>query len=229
MLAPPVPAIVQARMRSRRLPGKMLRRVANRPVLEYVLDRLEHCVTVGPIVIATSDDPSDDPIADFCRNRAVQCTRGPLDDVAARFSQTLQACGFDRFFRLCGDRPLLDTALLDQAAALMTPGVDLVTNAHPRTFPSGQTVELVHGRSFIDACNRICDPADREHVTRYFYEHAGDYRIVNFTSTIQLQHKHLALDCEQDLHRFEGAIERMTRPHWSYGLSEVLELYEAMA
>ena len=220
-----IPAIVQARMASTRLPGKMLRRVRGTPILQFVIERLRHCHAIAEIVVATSVDPSDDAIADFCRVIDVRCVRGSGEDVAARFGQVLDGSGFDCFARICGDRPLLDPALLSRGLALYGPDVDVVTNVQPRTFPPGQTVEIVRTEAFTDACLRMQDAQDREHVTRYFYQHSAGYRIVNFGADAPFDDVHMAIDTEADFLRFAAIVERMDRPHWCYGLSEIVDLY----
>jgi spore coat polysaccharide biosynthesis protein SpsF len=224
-----VPAIVQARMSSRRLPGKVLRDVAGKPLLQYVLERVQDCPAIGEIVVATSVDHADDAIVEFCRSMDVPCARGPMDDVAGRFEQVVDASAFDCFARICGDRPLLDPRLLEQAAALYGDGVDVVTNVWPPTFPPGQTVEIVRADAFARARACMREAADREHVTRYFYRHGTDYRIVNFTATARFDDVHLAVDTEADLQKFSAMVARMERPHWSYGLREVVALYREVA
>jgi spore coat polysaccharide biosynthesis protein SpsF len=220
-----VPAIVQARMASTRLPGKMLRLVRGTPILQFVIERLRHCPAIAEIIVATSVDPSDDALVDFCGALDVRCVRGPGDDVAARFGQVLDASRFDCFARICGDRPLLDPALLSRGIALYGPGVDVVTNVQPRTFPPGQTVEIVRTEAFSDARRRMQDAQDREHVTRYFYQHAADYRIVNFNADAHFDDVHLAIDTEADFYRFAAIVARMDRPHWCYGLAEIVDMY----
>ena len=224
-----IPAIVQARMGSTRLPGKMLRRVAGKPMLQYVIERLHHCEAVGDIVVATTVDEADTAIVDFCREARIACVRGPVEDVASRFRRVLDTLQCDSFARICGDRPLLDMGLLSRGATLYGQGVDLVTNVHPRTFPAGQTVEIARTGAFVDACARMTEQADREHVTRYFYQHPSEYRIVNFDAERRFDGVHLAIDTERDFQRFESIVHRMQRPHWSYDLNEVVALYREAA
>jgi spore coat polysaccharide biosynthesis protein SpsF len=224
-----IPAIVQARMGSLRLPGKMLRQVHGKPILQYVIERLRHCPVVADIVVATSIAPADAAIAELCEQVDVRCVRGAIDDVAGRFRQVVDACGFDCFVRICGDRPLLDVDLVTRGAALYDGDIDVVTNVQPPTFPAGQTVEIVRASAFAEACTRMQDPQDREHVTRHFYRHPSDYRIVNFAADAHFDGVHLAIDTAADLERFESIVGRMDRPHWSYRLSEVVAMYREAA
>src|SRR5436305_2350266 len=122
-------ALVQARMSSSRLPGKVLRPLAGRLLVSYILDSLERCVLVDSAVLTTSVDPSDDPIADFSVSTGVDCFRGALDDVASRFLDAADAFGLDAFVRVNGDSPLLDHRLVDRAVELsLAASADLATN-----------------------------------------------------------------------------------------------------
>jgi spore coat polysaccharide biosynthesis protein SpsF len=216
-------------MGSTRLPGKMLRVVHGKTILQYVIERLSHCPAIGEIVVATSIEPADAAIVDFCHVEGLPCVRGPSDDVAARFEQVVNTFGFECFARICGDRPMLDAALLSRAASLYDDDVDVVTNVQPRTFPAGQTVEIVRARPFAAACASMREVEDREHVTRYFYRHPKEYRIINFESGGDYDGVHLAIDTDTDLRRFDAILARMDRPHWSYGLSDLVALYREVA
>ena len=111
------------------------------------------------------------------------CHRGPLDDVSARFIQAAQAQRADAFIRITGDSPLMDPAIIDQAAGLYRGGDwDLVTNVLERSFPIGQSVEALRLSTFQAVQAKFTDPAQREHVTQYYYCNPGQFRIQGFTS-----------------------------------------------
>ena len=148
-------------MKSARVPGKVLRQLAGRPLLGHLLDRL--CTLGMPLVVATSDDRSDDAIASFCVAEGVAVHRGPLDDVAARFVGAARERGIDPIVRVSGDSPLLDPAIVRRALELWEPGL-LVTNVRPRSFPTGQSVEVFE----LAALERAeLTPEAREHVTTH--------------------------------------------------------------
>ncbi len=138
--------IVQARMGSQRLPGKVLYSVAGKPMLQYLLERLEHCRGVDKVVVATSSDQSDDPVFKFCRQYGATCYRGSLLNVAARFKELLDIYQFDTFVRISGDSPFLDPKLIELGLEIFCrDNFDLVTNVMPRSYPKGQSVEIVRG------------------------------------------------------------------------------------
>ncbi len=220
-----IPIIVQARMSSIRAPGKMLRTVDGKPLLGYMLDSLRRCRSNQEIIVATSDHCSDDPIYEYCGALQVCCLRGPLDDVAGRFAAVLAAKPADAFVRLSGDSPLIDYRLIDRAMhhyACELP--DLVTNVRPRSFPRGQSVEVVSVPTFLAALPNITEPGDREHVTRFFYRDPERFKIVNFTAPLDYSGTQLSVDSEQDFDDFVTTVGRMSRPHWTYTYQDILAL-----
>lgn len=220
-------AIVQARMGSSRFPGKSLRPIAGRPLLQYVLDRLRRCPDVDRIVVATSTAPEDDALARFCEEQSVACVRGSEHDVASRFVDALEREPMDAFVRVCGDRPLLDRALVSRAIALYRAGDDeIVTNAWPATFPPGQTVEVVTTATFLRAVAGM-NARDREHVTPLFYRDHHLFRILNFTASADYSGVRLVVDTNADAQAIEGIVARMRRDHWTYSLDEIVAFYRA--
>ena len=220
-----VAAVVQARMSSQRLPGKVLRPLAGKPALDYLLERLSHAESIEQVIVATSDDASDDAVAEHAAGAGIECHRGPLDDVAERFRQVVERFGLGAFVRVSGDSPLLDQELVDASVARFAEGDhDVVTNVSPPTYPPGQSVEVVSGPAFERACAEIADPYDREHVTPYLYARADEFRISNFTREPPERDVRLVLDDEDDAARLEAILGRMERPHWTYREAEVVEL-----
>lgn len=223
-------AIIQARMSSTRLPGKTMRSVAGRPLIQFLLERLAHCDGLDGLLIATSDDPSDERIAEYCAQNGLPCYRGPRDDVAGRFRQATDAYPCDAFVRLCADSPLLDPRLIDRAVKVFRRRrFDVVTNVQTRTFPRGQSVEVVRCDAFRIACDRMNEPADREHVTRYFYRRPDEFRIRNIDSGRDWSGIRMAVDDAQSLALFEAVLGSMHRPHWQYPIEKLVERYEEAA
>jgi len=199
--------IIQARMRSTRLPGKVLLSVLGKPLLQYLLERVR-AVNLGlPIIIATSREPDDDSIANFCVEQAVVCYRGSCLDVASRFTDVIDEHNLDAFVRLSGDSPLLDGEILRQAVEAFDVDADLVTNIYPRSYPRGQSVEILWAECFRETLPRMKKESDREHVTSIFYQHAGEFRIRNLMLTPPLTDTSMAVDTPEDFERFQRLIE----------------------
>jgi spore coat polysaccharide biosynthesis protein SpsF len=217
-------------MSSRRLPGKVLRPLAGKPALQYLLERLERCEQVDRVIVATSTEPSDDPVAAFCDAAGAALHRGPLEHVAARFGEVAERFGLDAFVRVTADSPLLDQALVDRGAALYREGdFDVVSNVYPRsTFASGQSLEVVRADAFRFALAHMDDPYEREHVTPHFYRRPDEFRIHNFVAAHDDSSLDVSLDTEQDARLIEDILQRMERPHWTYSSDEVTALAQAV-
>jgi spore coat polysaccharide biosynthesis protein SpsF (cytidylyltransferase family) len=198
-------AVVQARMYSQRLPGKVLMELGDRPALAQLLDRLERARELDGIVVATSNEPDDDAVAAFCAERGTRCHRGPLDDVARRMADA--AGDWEAFVRVNGDSPLLDPALVDHGVRLYRASgdVDLVSNVWPRrSFPRGQSVEVVRTAVLRAALDEL-DADGREHVTLRLYDRSG-VRVLGFAAEHDASDRSLALDTPQDAERLRELV-----------------------
>lgn len=165
-------AILQARMSSTRLPGKVLADLAGAPMILRQLERLRRARRLDRIIVATSTDPSDDILAETLRAAGETVFRGPLDDVLGRFVQAMDAFGPARTVaRLTADCPLADPQVIDATAALLeASGADYVSNTGAgRTFPKGLDVEVFRADALRAAAAETVDPYDREHVTPFIY------------------------------------------------------------
>lgn len=217
--------IVQARMTSRRLPGKVLKEVRGRPLLSYVLERLASGVKQRPVILATSNDPSDDALADFCRKAGIACHRGELQNVAARFGSAIEAYDLDYFIRVNADSPFLDPQVIEEAAAIHAEGsFDIVTNIFKRSFPKGESVEIFRSETFLSALNDIRDPEDQEHVTKYFYRNAARFRIFNLEAGHDYSAVNLSVDTAEDFERFERTLDRLKGPLSQYRWRDILRI-----
>ena len=164
-------AILQARMSSTRLPGKVLMPLAGRPMIERQIERLRRCSTLQRIIVATSTEPSDDPLADHVSRLGVDLFRGSLTDVLDRYLGAARA--FDaqgQVVRLTADCPLADPGVIDACVRLQAElGVDYVSNGRQRTYPHGLDVEAFGFDALVAAAAEASDPYDREHVTPFIY------------------------------------------------------------
>lgn len=224
-----VVAVVQARMSSARLPGKVLREVGGRPLLTYLIDRLRRCRALDNVVIATSTSDDDDPIAAFAQANRVDCHRGSLDDVAARLLSAARAAGADALVRISGDSPLIDPAIVDRAVEIYrSERPDLVTNVQRRTFPKGQSVEVIAVAALERAHGEMTTAAEREHVTPYFYVHPERFPIAAFESAIVRGDMQLSVDTEADFARFAAIVARLGEPAAAHDLAAIIAAADAI-
>jgi spore coat polysaccharide biosynthesis protein SpsF (cytidylyltransferase family) len=201
-------AIVQARTGSSRLPRKVLLELAGKPLLLHVLDRLARARELDAIVVATSAEPADDAVAALCAAHGTPCVRGPHEDVAARFALAAREHRLDAFVRVSGDSPLIDPAIVDRAVARYRAGdADLVTNVRPRSFPPGQSVEVVRTLTFLSLVPRMTTEEEREHVTPLLYE--SGLRIARIEASRDYGDLALTVDTAEDLARLDALIRRV--------------------
>jgi len=175
---PKIVAIIQARMGSSRLPGKVLLDIAGKPMIQHVIERTRRAETLDVVMVATTTDEADRPIADFCVSLGIPCTRGSQHDVLDRYYQAAKGHGADIIVRITADCPLIDPGLVDQTVRLITeyrlPKTDFACNRLPppftRSFPIGLDVEACTFAALERAWRDARQPFHREHVMPYLYE-----------------------------------------------------------
>jgi spore coat polysaccharide biosynthesis protein SpsF len=210
-------------MSSQRFPGKVLSDVLGSPMLGHLLDRLDQCKGIDGLVVATSNASDDDAVAAYATDRGIACHRGSLEDVASRMIGAAEAMGADALVRVSGDSPLLDPALVDEAVRLFRDRrVDLVTNVQKRTFPKGQSVEVVSLPTLHAAWSKGMTADEREHVTKRFYDHARDYAIRNMVHEPECGDIQLSVDTLEDMRRVSGILGRLGAPYHRHRLSDIL-------
>jgi spore coat polysaccharide biosynthesis protein SpsF len=174
-------AILQGRMGSSRLPGKVLLDIAGKPMLQHVIERTQRARSLDAVVVATTVDPADDPLAAFAVSLGIPCTRGSLHDVLDRYYQAAKIHQADVIVRITADCPLIDPALIDQTVQLITAHSSLKTdfscNRLPppfgRSFPIGLDVEVCTFAALERAWQESTETFHREHVMPFLYEGAA--------------------------------------------------------
>lgn len=171
-------AVVQARMSSTRLPGKVLAEVAGHPMLWHVVHRLRRARLVNRIVVATSENLADDAIQQFCKQEGIDCFRGSESDVLDRYYQAAQAFSADVVVRITADCPLIDPAVIDRVIQRFLDGdLDYVSNALRYTYPDGLDVEVFSFAALVRAWREAVKDSEREHVTPHL--RGKNFRVAN--------------------------------------------------
>jgi glutamate-1-semialdehyde 2,1-aminomutase/spore coat polysaccharide biosynthesis protein SpsF len=223
----PVVAIIQARMSSTRLPGKVLLDIAGQPMLWRVISRACRAKMLEQIVVATSTAAADDAIAAFCAERGIVCFRGSETDVLDRYYQAARFAQAKTVVRITADCPLLDPEVIDQVVSCFFSGSwDYVSNVNPPTFPDGLDTEVFSFSALERAWREAYSPAQREHVTPYF-------RTSRFFRTTNVENERQGAGHEQrwtvddpaDL-EFARRIYEALAAKLEFGLRDVLSVVE---
>jgi len=219
-------AIIQARVSSTRLPGKVLKDIAGQPVLKRIVRRVQHAKVFGEVVVATSDDGSDDPIAELCSREQVPCFRGSLPDVLDRFYRAALQYKADAVARFTADCPLLDPGVIRRVVEAFRSGqYDYACNILPPTFPDGLDTEVFSMRAIERSHNEAVDPFEREHMDEYVLAHLDEFPHVNVMNDTDLSRLRWTLDEERDL-RFVRAVYEHFRSD-DFGMHAVLAFLDA--
>ena len=174
-MKPNVVAIIQGRMSSSRLPGKILADIAGQPMLQRVFIRTSRAASVSQTLFATTTAPTDDPVAEYCDFSGIPFTRGNLYDVLDRYYQAAKQAKADVVVRITADCPVIDPELIDNVVnTLLEDDYDFVCNRlpppYPRTYPIGFDVEACTFKILTKAWKEAKEPQYREHAMPFFYE-----------------------------------------------------------
>jgi spore coat polysaccharide biosynthesis protein SpsF (cytidylyltransferase family) len=220
-------AVLQARMSSSRFPGKVLAPLLGEPMLFRQIERIRRARGIGGLVVATSSDPSDQPLADACTARGVQVARGSLNDVLDRFVTAAQPFAPEAVVRLTGDCPLADPAVIDAVVARYREGgFDYVSNVEPATYPDGLDVEILRMTALVRAHREARLPSEREHVTPYLRNHPEIFPRANVTSSVDLSHLRWTVDEPADLAFVAAIYQRLYPANAAFAMHDVLDLLD---
>jgi len=196
-------AIIQARMGSTRLPGKVLLDLAGEPMLARDVNRVQRASLIDQVVVATTTQPADEAIANLCAARGWPCFRGSEEDVLDRYYRAAVAYSADVVVRITSDCPLIEPAVTDrvvQEFLQRQPDVDYACNILPRrTFPRGLETEVLRFDVLERAWREDTNPAWREHVTQYIQRHSDLFRIHGVVNDTDLSAMRWTVDTPEDM------------------------------
>lgn len=225
-----VAAVIQARMTSTRLPGKVLLRAAGREMLAHQIDRVRRARSVESICVATTSNAEDDPVAALAEREGVAVFRGSEHDVLDRFVKAAGHVGADVAVRLTGDCPLTDPALIDavvDAFRSADPPVDYASNSFPRTWPIGLDVEVASMQALRAAAAEADDPYDREHVMPFLYRQPERFRTAACRAPEDLSGHRWTLDEPSDHALIRRILEALLPDKPAFGWRDVIALLAA--
>ena len=205
--------IIQARMGSTRLPGKVMIPVNGVPLLQGFLERLCILRPSIPIVLATTTSSSDNVVAALGNQVGVSVFRGSEEDVLDRYVQAVAPTSADVVIRLTGDCPLVDPAMVAAAVKLFEGlSADYLSNTIHRTFPRGFDIEVMKRAALEKAAREATLPADREHVTLYIIRHPKEFHLASFISVEDLSNWRLTIDTADDLKVVRFVLSNLQSP-----------------
>ena len=192
--------IIQARSNSKRFKNKVLHLIHGVPLIQHVINRVKRSKKIKKIIVASSLKKNDDNLISYLKKNKINFFRGDLENVAMRLYKTAKKNKAKFFVRISGDSPLIDPKLIDKAIK-MSKGLkkyDIITNVFPRTFPKGQSVEVIK-TSILKKYSKSFSKLDKEHVTKYFYDNSNYFRIKNFKFNSKHKTMKLSIDTKKDL------------------------------
>jgi len=205
--------IIQARMGSTRLPGKVMLPIDNsNTIIWYVTNQLKYSKMCEKIIIATTDLAEDDKIIDFAKKNSIHFFRGSSEDCLDRYYQCAKSFSISTIIRITCDNPLIDPTLIDDAIKQFNEGgYDYVSNCKPRSFPQGTEVEVFSFDALEKAWNDAQKPSEREHVTPHFYNNPDKFRIFNITNQKNISNLRWTIDRKQDLEFVRAIVLRVKK------------------
>jgi spore coat polysaccharide biosynthesis protein SpsF len=208
-----VGCIIQVRMGSSRLPGKVLRKLDDKnTVLDYVIDQISHCKLIDKIIIATTQEKQDDEIVEFAKNKGFLYFRGDSLDVLDRYYQCAKTFSVDVIVRATSDNPLNDPEIIDELIKIFLNGkFDYATNELVRSFPQGIFVQIMSFATLENTWNNAKLPSEREHVSPYIEKNKEKFKIYNMKYVHNLSHIRLTVDRENDLLFVQKIIEQIKK------------------
>jgi spore coat polysaccharide biosynthesis protein SpsF len=219
-------AIIQARMGSTRLPGKVLMDLGRETVLARVLGRLRRAIMIDEIVVATTDSAADDAIIRECQRLEVSCFRGSEHDVLDRYYQAARMFAAEIVVRITSDCPVIDPDLVDETVrAFQLRCGDYCSNSFPRTYPRGLDTEVFTMNALERAWCHAYAPYEREHVTPYLYQHPELFRVVSHHGQTEYSKYRWTLDTEEDLELLRAIYARFGDKD-DFSWREVIQLME---
>jgi spore coat polysaccharide biosynthesis protein SpsF len=224
-----IAAIIEARMTSSRLPGKIIRPIMGRPTLELLIERLSRSKYLDLVVVATTINETDDATEALAKRLGVGCYRGSEDDVLDRVLMAAKAYDVDVIVEITGDCPLIDPGVIDKLLAIYLEGkYDFVANTLRETYPNGLDTRIFSRKTLEEVADRTQDPVDHEHVSLYIFEHPERYSLFNLESNLPEKYwgVRLTVDTIEDFEVIRRIYEELYPKNPAFSLDDIIGLLE---
>jgi spore coat polysaccharide biosynthesis protein SpsF len=223
--------VIQARISSSRLPGKVMLPILEKPLLLRMLERVRNSKLSGKIIIATSTNNDDDMIESLCRENEITCFRGNLTDLLDRHYQVGKFYNADAVVKIPSDCPLIDPHIIDRVIKYYIDHeeYDYVSNLHPATYPDGNDVEIFSFQVLEHAWRDATKNFEREHTTPFIWEHQDTFKVGNVeweTGLDMSSALRFTIDYEEDYRFIKKVYEELYEQNPNFGLNDILNLIE---
>lgn len=224
-----VAAIIQARMGSTRLPGKVLKKVLGKPLLEYQIERVLRAKSIDEVIIATTTNRRDNPIIQLCQQLSIPFYRGSEQNVLSRYYETAKQFNADKVVRLTSDCPIIDPEIIDRVVLYFLKNqhkYDFVANTLKRTYPRGMDTEVLSYEVLKKIHEQAIEKLYREHVTSYLYSHPDEFSLFNIEHERDESKYRLTVDTPEDFDLIEKIITTLYPMNKTFTLNDVIRLLE---
>lgn len=223
--------VIQARISSTRLPGKVMLPILEKPLLIRMTDRVKSARLIGKLVVATSNNPEDDKIEELCTNENLDCYRGHLTDLLDRHFQVARLFEAEAVVKIPSDCPLIDPQIIDRVIKYYIDNeeFDYVSNLHPATYPDGNDVEIFSFQALEHAWRDARKDFEREHTTPFIWEHNDSFKIGNVeweTGLDMSSSLRFTIDYIEDYNFVTRIFEELYPQNPCFGLNDILKLIE---
>lgn len=220
-------AIVQARVSSSRLPGKVLKTILDKPMIIHQMERIQCSKMIDKIVLATSNESSDDVLADICFKYHIDVFRGSLNNVLERFYQCTKKYKADQVVRITGDCPLIDWRIIDDVIRLhLNDDNDYTSNTLKLSYPDGLDVEVLTKDTLIRIYKQASLFSEKEHVTPYVYNNKDLFKIGCLENKIDLSRYRWTVDEKEDFEVVKYIYESLYKKNIDFSMEDILNLYK---
>ena len=227
-----VGVVILSRLSSKRLPGKALLQINQKPILQYIIERLQNFIDKDSIILATSTESSDNKICEFAKVNGINFYRGSLENVAERFMEASISRGFDYAIRITGDSIFIDGNIYKTMInKVRLVDYDMISNRKHQTYPIGQTFEVINMESYKNYYKKFSSPEDFEHVTHYLYNYEKKDKI-NIYHHINpdgvFRNVSLAIDTINDFKMAKKVINELDNKLSNVEYKKIYKLYESL-
>jgi spore coat polysaccharide biosynthesis protein SpsF len=220
-----ITAIVQARLGSTRLPGKVMIEFSGNTLLGHILDRVSASKYISKTIVATTDQKTDDALVDWLEKKGVSYFRGSESNVLSRYYEAANAYGAAHIARITSDDPFKDPEVIDKVAELyFNESLDFACNNNPPTFAEGLDTEIFSFKALSAANTAATDPFEREHVTQHFYRNPQKFKQRNLSSPKDYSHLRWTLDTAEDLAMTRAVYDALYKPGKIFLADDILKL-----